>query len=100
MSFYINGVKIGPCPKCSSDNLRIRNVDVLCASCGHAEDLPAEAQGVISVEEGSSVVIGGGINQPGGGTASRGISGPDGGGGMRYRTPEETLAEHLKRRLK
>ena len=23
MSFYINGVKIGPCPKCSSDNLRI-----------------------------------------------------------------------------
>ena len=79
MSFYINGVKIGPCPKCSSDNLRIRNVDVLCASCGHAEDLPASMRGVISVEEGSSVVIG---------------------GGMRYRTPEETLAEHLKRRLK
>ena len=86
MSFYINGVKIGPCHKCSSDNLRIRNVDVLCASCGHAVDLPASMRGVISVEEGSSVVIGGGINQPG--------------GGMRYRTPEETLAEHLKRRLK
>ena len=79
MSFRINGVTIGPCPKCSSGDLRIRTVDVLCASCGHAEDLPASMRGVISVEEGSSVVIGG--------------------GGMRYRTPEETLAEHLKRRL-
>ena len=64
MSFYINGVKIGPCPKCSSGDLRIRTVDVLCASCGHAENLPAEAQGVISVEEGSSVVIGGASINP------------------------------------
>ena len=88
MSFYINGVKIGPCPKCGSDNLRIRNVDVLCGSCGHAEDLPASMRGVISVEEGSSVVIGGGVrNSPAGG---------DGPVGMRHRTFDEAMAEMMR----